>query len=83
MGVKIPLIVGNFVHESLRLNQSSDVVCLLEWWAANCSITESLRSPRTYPTSKTEPRWGPGRPALMASRLEMTRSIWMVILFVC
>ena len=42
MGVKIPLLVGNFVHESLRLNQSSDVVCLLEWWAANCSITESL-----------------------------------------
>ena len=32
-------------------------------------------SPRTYPTSKTGPRWGPGRPALMASRLETTRSL--------
>ena len=36
---------------------------------------------RIYPgigcnkTSKTGPRWGPGRPALMASRLETTRSL--------
>ena len=46
---------------------------LFMWWAGNCSITESL--PEPYPASKTGPRRGPGRPALMASRLETTRSL--------
>ena len=45
-------------------------VCLLMWWVGNCSITESLPE-----LIQQGPRCGSRRPALMASRLETTRSL--------
>ena len=48
-------------------------VCLLEWWAGNCSITESL--PELIQQVRQNLAGALWRPGLMASRLETTRSL--------